>query len=245
MSLIEHPSARLTALTSGSSIGSHQATRFVPFGLPLNRVGAVARHEQAGSRARPRRPRRREGGPPRAADCGRGRAPPSRVELDASAPELIAATTGAIRLCSQPSSSCSAERVGRPMLRPVDQLHRDVHQRHAVGDRVMHAEDHRRAALVFLDEVHRPERMVGIERLGGEFADEALERVLAAASRQADAADVVREVEIRVVAPEDAGGRALDQLAIAAVAEKALDDLGLDPLERRPALPASRRRRSS
>ena len=39
MSLIEHPSARLTALTSGSSIGSHQATRFVPFGLPLNRVG--------------------------------------------------------------------------------------------------------------------------------------------------------------------------------------------------------------
>ena len=34
MSLIEHPSARLTALTSGSSSGSHQATRFVPPASP-------------------------------------------------------------------------------------------------------------------------------------------------------------------------------------------------------------------
>ena len=38
MSLIEAPSARLTALTSGSFSGSLQATRFVPCGLPLNRV---------------------------------------------------------------------------------------------------------------------------------------------------------------------------------------------------------------
>ncbi len=71
--------------------------------------------------------------------------------------------------------------------------------------------------------------MVGIERVGGEFADEALERMLAAASRQANAADMVAEVEVGVVAPEDAGGRALDQLTIAAIAEKALGDLGLDP----------------
>ena len=38
MSLIEQPSARLAALTSGSFNGSHQATRFKPFGLPLKRV---------------------------------------------------------------------------------------------------------------------------------------------------------------------------------------------------------------
>ena len=38
MSLIEQPSARLTALTSGSLKGSHQAMRLEPVGLPLNRV---------------------------------------------------------------------------------------------------------------------------------------------------------------------------------------------------------------
>ena len=38
MSLIEQPSARLTALTSRSFKGSHQATRFEPAGLPLKRV---------------------------------------------------------------------------------------------------------------------------------------------------------------------------------------------------------------
>ena len=38
MSLIVQPSARLTALTSGSFSGSHHATRFEPFGLPLKRV---------------------------------------------------------------------------------------------------------------------------------------------------------------------------------------------------------------
>ena len=38
MSLIEQPSAWLTALTSGSFKGSHQATRFEPVGLPLKQV---------------------------------------------------------------------------------------------------------------------------------------------------------------------------------------------------------------
>ena len=38
MSLMEQPSARLTALTSGSVSGSLQATRFDPIGLPLKRV---------------------------------------------------------------------------------------------------------------------------------------------------------------------------------------------------------------
>ena len=83
----------------------------------------------------------------------------------------------------------------------------------------MHAEDHRGAALVFVDEVHRPERMVGIERLGGELADEAFERMLAAAPRQADMSDMMTEVEIGVIAPKERGGRALDHLTIATVAE--------------------------
>ena len=69
-----------------------------------------------------------------------------------------------------------SEAPGRLATRPVDQLHRHVHERHAVGYGVMHAEDHRRTAVVFLDDVHGPEGMVGIERVGGEFADEALER---------------------------------------------------------------------
>jgi hypothetical protein len=43
--------------------------------------------------------------------------------------------------------------------------------------------------------------MVEIERLGGEVADEALERLFAAASRQPHLLDVVGEVEMRVVAP--------------------------------------------
>ena len=38
MSLIEQPSAQLTALTSGKRNGSHQATRLTPCGLPLKRV---------------------------------------------------------------------------------------------------------------------------------------------------------------------------------------------------------------
>ena len=124
-------------------------------------------------------------------------------------------------------SRCGA----RSALGPVDELHRDVHQRHAVGDRVVHAEDHRSAALVSVDEVHRPERMVGIERLGGEFAGEAFECMFAAAPRQADTSDMMAEVEIGVVAPKDRGGRALDHLTIATVAEQAFDDLGLDPLD--------------
>ena len=107
----------------------------------------------------------------------------AEVEVEACVPALIAATTGAIRLCSQPSSSSAS--AGRRLLRgAVDQRHRDADQRNAVGDRVMQAEHHGRAALVFFDDVHGPERMVGIERLGGQFADEALERLLAAASRQ-------------------------------------------------------------
>ena len=63
----------------------------------------------------------------------------------------------------------------------------------------MYAKHHGGAALVFLDDMHRPERMVEIERLGGEVADEALERLFAAASRQPHALDVVGEVEMRVV----------------------------------------------
>ena len=39
MSFTEQPSARLTALTSGSAIGSAQATRLSPIGVPLKRVG--------------------------------------------------------------------------------------------------------------------------------------------------------------------------------------------------------------
>ena len=46
MSLIEQPSARLTALTSGSFSGSHQATRFDAGRLALEAGRAVARHEE-------------------------------------------------------------------------------------------------------------------------------------------------------------------------------------------------------
>ena len=76
-------------------------------------------------------------------------------------------------------------------------------KRDAVAHRVMYAKHHGGAALVLLDDMDRPERMVEIERLGGEVADEALERLLAAASRQPHALDVVGDVEMRVVAPVD------------------------------------------
>ena len=39
MSFTEQPNAWLTALTSGSEMGSVHATRLVPEGCPLKRVG--------------------------------------------------------------------------------------------------------------------------------------------------------------------------------------------------------------
>ncbi len=114
------------------------------------------------------------------------------------------------------------------MLRAVDQRHGHPHQSDAVGDRVMEAQHHGRPALIVLDDMHGPERVVGIEPLGGEVADEALERLLAAASRQPCPLHMVGEIEIVVVAPIDAGRRILDLLAKAPVAQQPLGDLFLD-----------------
>ena len=115
--------------------------------------------------------------------------------------------------------------------RSVDQRHRDPHQSNAIGDRMMHAEHHGRPAVVFFDDMYGPEWMVGIERLRGELADEALERRLVAAPRQVDPFDVVGEIEVRVVAPEDAGGRVIDLLPIAPIAQQPIRDLLLDLVE--------------
>ena len=245
MSLIEQPSARLTALTSGSfkRLAPGDALRTVRLALEAGR--AVARHEeQIAELARDARAVAQIGSR-RAADGARDRARRRRVEVEACVPALIAATTGAIRLCSQPSSSSAGSGRRAFALRPVDQRHGDAHQRDAVGDRVMHAEHHGRAAVVFFDDMHGPERMVGIERLGGEFADEALERLLAAASRQAHPLDVVGEVEIRVVAPVRRRPACTRPSGDSAGSSRARRRSASRPCRARPAPPASRRRRSS
>ena len=119
----------------------------------------------------------------------------------------------------------------RLVLGSVDEGHRDADQRDSVAHRMMRAGHHRRAALVLLDDMDRPERMGGIERLGGEIADKAFERLLAAGSRQPRALDVMRNVEVRVVAPVDAGRRVLDPLPVSTIGQKPVRQLGLQPVD--------------
>src|SRR5208337_1552386 len=76
-----------------------------------------------------------------------------------------------------------------------------------------------------------PERMGGIKRLGGEIADKAFERLLAAGSRQPRALDVMRNVEVRVVAPVDAGRPVLDPLPVSTIGQKPVRQLGLQPVD--------------
>ena len=134
---------------------------------------------------------------------------------------------------SKPAFGLARGLPASPLVRgPVHHGHGDAHQRHAVGHRVMAAKDERRAALVVFHDVDRPQRTIWIEGLGRELADELLERLLVAASRQPHASDVMPDVEILVIAPVEAGRRQLHLLAITPVAQQSIGDLLLDPVER-------------
>ena len=64
--------------------------------------------------------------------------------------------------------------------RGVGERQQHLHQRDAVGIAVVDARDQRRTAVVALDQVELPQRPAGIQRRGGELADEALQCALAA-----------------------------------------------------------------
>jgi hypothetical protein len=115
--------------------------------------------------------------------------------------------------------------------------HRD--QRDAVTDAVVHAGDQCAAAFVVVDQVKLPERVVGIERRVGEFADQRLQRgalALAGLANQRVLNEVALNVEGFVFEPgrthrieHDALPEALvlEQLALDALAQRLARDGGL------------------
>src|SRR5207249_8764363 len=79
----------------------------------------------------------------------------------------------------------------------------------AVGDGVVDAREHHRSSVMAVDEVHVPQRLGGVERGAHQLADEVAQGLVSPGRGKRDVADVVADVEMRVVLPvEDAGSQA-------------------------------------
>ena len=94
---------------------------------------------------------------------------------------------------------------------------------------MMDSGDERAAAVIVLDQVELPQRVLAIQRPHRQFGDPRLQRHLfqaLAATRQLFAHDVTGDVELRILGPGGAGGMLLDALAKPAVAQQPV----LDPL---------------
>ena len=155
------------------------------------------------------------------------------MKPEACAPTSIAAVDGREQALQPALLRVEAGRArGRARFGAVGERKHHSDQRRAVADGVMNADDRRRAALVFLDDVDLPERSMRIERLAGQIRDELLQRLFAAPPRQARAMDMAREVELRVVAPIGDAGADLDALAETSMRRQSLAELRLQPLQR-------------
>ncbi len=85
----------------------------------------------------------------------------------------------------------------------VEQDRQQVGPRYAVDHAVVHLRDERPVTVLqALDHPHLPQRLRAVELLGHEPADEVAELAIAARRRQRGVAEVIAEVEMRVVHPE-------------------------------------------
>ena len=169
-SLIEQLSALPTIFTSSSGSGSFQATRFLPIGLPLSRVGessgisasaatslndlvAVARHVQRAEQLlRLRQHLHRLDHAPAVHADGLDGHVGERLDHRIGQPVAFVRVVGAAPLAPRRIDAAIGDR----------HHHRD--QRDAVADAVVDAHDQRAAALVVLDQVELPQRMRRVER---------------------------------------------------------------------------------
>ena len=109
----------------------------------------------------------------------------------------------------------------------VHQGLRDRDQRNAVGDAMVDPHHHRRAALVFFNQVKLPQRPALVERRDGQFGQPVLQRLLLAAlrfARQRFQYNVVADIEIPVAHPVRSGGVLDHTLREAGIFQQALFD---------------------
>ena len=97
------------------------------------------------------------------------------------------------------------QHIGRCVGTQVGERQHHPHQRDAVGDAVVDARDHRSAPIAVFDQVEAPERALGVQLLGGQFAHQVLQLPRPGGRGQGAAHEVVVEVELRVVFPPPAG----------------------------------------
>ena len=108
----------------------------------------------------------------------------------------------------------------------IEQAHRQLHHPHAVGDRVVAAQDHRTALKVVLDPDRLPQWAIAIEHLTPVGCDEVLQRAGIARIRQRNQRNVVVDVEVLVGLPPPGAVSILDRDAAknrVAVEESFLD----------------------
>ena len=227
MSLMVQPSALLTAFTSGSGIGSVQATRLLPDGLPLNRVqlSSGIRRSQASSPATPAPARAVFAGwaASAAASFQRSRAAPTPFRIVVT-PLSMVFRPGIDRGSQGRSAFFDFGPVQIAQVAAIRHRQHDADKRHAIGDGVMEARDHRGAALVVLHDAHLPERARLVQSLRGEFGDVTLKFGLPALAWKPDALDVPRPVEIGIVDPPIFAAAHLDMLPQPGDGEETLGD---------------------
>ena len=216
-SLTVPPKAFLISLNSDSSLRISTSRRCGPIGTFSGVSGAGFRPAHAtsatpstasratcsdvpGSRRRPQRPpRERERQLHQAADPARGER--CRARLGLRRPRL------------------ALVRQRRRHGIEVEQHGREVDPRHAVDQRVMGLRDQREAAVVeSLHEPQLPQRLRAVEPLRVDAGGERAQLVLGAGLRQRGVAQVVLEVEARVVDPHRSPGldrRERELLAVA------------------------------
>lgn len=91
----------------------------------------------------------------------------------------------------------------------VGQREQHTRERDAVGDAVVQAREHRRAACVTLDQMDLPQRHVARQRQRDLLGDVLLQLRVAARRRQARVDEVIRHVEVTVRPPRPAQQPAL------------------------------------
>ena len=85
----------------------------------------------------------------------------------------------------------------------VEELERQLHAAFAVGDRVVELLDQRRAAFAqTVDQDELPQRTGPVERVGGDQRGEVEQLAHGTGLRQREVADVVVQIELRIVDPE-------------------------------------------
>ena len=170
----------------------------------------VERHLRAPGSSAPTRPRRCPGPPrPRADAVSRGccaarstRLPmPQRQLRDALDPARDAAARRSARGAAPTGAPGGVRPTGHRVR--VEQHGREVDAGDAVDERVVRLADQREAvALEALHEPHLPERLRAVEPLGEDAPGQQRELVVVARRGQRGVADVVLEVEARVVDPD-------------------------------------------